>query len=158
MMPLKPFSVLLFCHVWITVMLCLLVLQNTSLKNSRKFRIMLLDSSSIAPFDHVTPLLHSLHWLPVHMRIDYQISSLCFKVLDSTVPSYLSDLLHVYTPPPPSPPLPPPPPPAASFFIWWSTFLCSSRQNKVVWCNAPLLIRELTSGTSSHSLFGIRSL
>ena len=50
-------------------------------------------------FDHVTPLLHSLHWLPVHLRIDYKISSLCFKVLESTAPSYLSDLLHVYTPP-----------------------------------------------------------
>ena len=50
-------------------------------------------------FDHVTPLLHSLHWLPVHLRIDYKISSLCFKVLESTASSYLSDLLHVYTPP-----------------------------------------------------------
>ena len=54
-------------------------------------------------FDHVTPLLHSLHWLPVHMRIDNKISSLCFKVLESTEPSYLSDLLHY---PPPPPPLP----------------------------------------------------
>lgn len=49
-------------------------------------------------FDHVTPLLHSLHWLPVHSRIDYKVSTLCFKVLDSTGPSYLSDLLHLYTP------------------------------------------------------------
>ena len=101
MMPLKSFSVLLLCHVWITVMLCLLVLQNTSLKNSRKFRIMLLDSSSIAPNLIMSPLLHILHWLNVHMRIDYKISSLCFNVLESTAPSYLSDLLHVYTPPPP---------------------------------------------------------
>ena len=96
----KPFCVLLFCHVWITVMLCLLVLQNTSLKNSRKFRIMLSRLVfRCSKFDHVTPLLHSLHWLPVHLRIDYKISSLCFKVLESTAPSYLSDLLHVYTPP-----------------------------------------------------------
>ena len=93
MMPLKPFCVLLSCHVWITVILCLLVLQNTSLKNSRKFETMLLDSPSI-----VTPLLYSLHWLPVNMRIDYKISSLCLKVLESTVPFYFSDLLHVYTP------------------------------------------------------------
>ena len=53
-------------------------------------------------FDHVTPLPHSLHWLPVHMRIDYKASSLCFKILESTAPSYLFDLfkirLHVYTP------------------------------------------------------------
>ena len=55
-MPLKPFSALLFCHVWITVMLCLLVLQSTSLKNSRKCRIMLLDSSSVAPNLIMSPL------------------------------------------------------------------------------------------------------
>ena len=96
MMSLKPCSVLLFSYVWITVMLCLLVLQNTSLKNSRKFRTILLLCCST--FDHVTHLLYSLHWLPVHMRNGYKISSLCFKVLESTAPSYLSDLLHAYTP------------------------------------------------------------
>ena len=48
---------------------------------------------------HVTPLLLSLHWLLVQIyRIDYKISSLCFKVLESAVLSCLSDLLHVYTP------------------------------------------------------------
>ena len=61
-------------------------------------------------FDHVSPLLHSLHWFPVHMRIDYKISSLCFKVLESTAPSYLSDLLYVYTPHPTPPPPPAPAP------------------------------------------------
>ena len=49
-------------------------------------------------FDHVTPLLHQLHWLPVHSRVDYKVSTLCFKVLESTAPSYLSDLLHLYNP------------------------------------------------------------
>ena len=29
--------------------------------------------SRCSKFDHVTPLLHSLHWLPVHIRIDYKI-------------------------------------------------------------------------------------
>ena len=103
-------------------------------------------------FHHVTPLLHNLHWLPVHLRIDYKISSLCFKVLESTAPSYLSDLLHVYTPPSP-------PPPSGNFvlhlMIDFSVFL-TSEQSRMV--NALLLIRELTPGTSSHSLFGIRSL
>ena len=46
-------------------------------------------------FDRVTRLLRSLHWLHVHMKIDYKISSLCFEVLESTAPSYLSDLFHV---------------------------------------------------------------
>ena len=104
-------------------------------------------------FDHVTLLLHSLHWLPVYLRIDYKISSLCFKVLESTAPSYLSDLLYVYT-------APPPPPPSPRNFVLhlmidFSVFL-TSEQSRMV--NALLLIRELTPGTSSHSLFGIRSL
>ena len=47
---------------------------------------------------HVTPLLRSLHWLPVAKRIQYKLSVLCFKSFDSSAPDYLSDLLHVYTP------------------------------------------------------------
>jgi len=47
---------------------------------------------------HVTPLLHSLHWLPVDRRIDYKLSLLTFKSFNNQAPAYLSDLLHVYTP------------------------------------------------------------
>lgn len=48
-------------------------------------------------FDHVCPLLKCLHWLPVHSRIDYKLSSLCSKITESTAPSQLTDLLHLYT-------------------------------------------------------------
>ena len=48
--------------------------------------------------DHVTPLLRQLHWLPVESRIRYKISSLCFSIVSSTGPAYLSDLLELYTP------------------------------------------------------------
>ena len=51
MVPLKPFPVLLFYRVWITVMLCLLVLQN-----SRMLRTILLDSSSVVPNWIMSPL------------------------------------------------------------------------------------------------------
>ena len=47
---------------------------------------------------HVTPLLRSLHWLPIHKRIHYKIALLCFKSFNNLAPSYISDLLHVYTP------------------------------------------------------------
>ena len=47
---------------------------------------------------HVTPLLDSLHWLPVDKRIHYKLSLLCFKVLEDLIPSYISDLLQLYTP------------------------------------------------------------
>ena len=48
--------------------------------------------------DHVTPLLRSLHWLPVQNRIHYKLSLLCFQVLNAIAPQYLCDLIKVYTP------------------------------------------------------------
>ena len=49
-------------------------------------------------FEHVTPLLHTLHWLPISNRIDYKLSTLSFAVVSGSAPSYLSDLIHLYTP------------------------------------------------------------
>ncbi len=49
-------------------------------------------------FDHASPLLRSLHWLPVHYRTEFKILLLVFKSLNNQAPSYLSDLLHPYTP------------------------------------------------------------
>ena len=48
--------------------------------------------------DHITPLLKSLHWLPVHLRIHYKILSLCYKSLNNSAPIYLSNSLHLYIP------------------------------------------------------------
>ena len=48
--------------------------------------------------DHVTPLFRKLHWLPLQARIDYKICVLCFKCINKTAPSYLSDLLEKYVP------------------------------------------------------------
>ena len=48
-------------------------------------------------FNHVTPLLHSLHCLPIEKRIDFKLASLCFKSLNGSAPTYLSDL-HLYIP------------------------------------------------------------
>lgn len=48
--------------------------------------------------EHVSPVLQSLHWLPVHERIIYKVLLLTFKALHELAPSYLSDLLTVYTP------------------------------------------------------------
>ena len=45
-------------------------------------------------FDHVTPLLISLHWLPVKERIEYKISTLCHKHFIGNLPIYLSNLLN----------------------------------------------------------------
>ncbi len=49
-------------------------------------------------FDQVTPILKSLHWLPVHLRIEFKILLYVFKSINNLVPSYLSDLLYPYNP------------------------------------------------------------
>ena len=48
--------------------------------------------------DNVTPLFRKLHWLPLQARINYKIYVLCFKCINKTAPSYLSDLLEQYVP------------------------------------------------------------
>ena len=40
--------------------------------------------------DHVQPLLRSLLWLPVHSRIDYKISTLCFNTSTNSSPVYIA--------------------------------------------------------------------
>lgn len=47
---------------------------------------------------HITPILKSLHWLPVRFRIDFKILLLLYKSLNGLTPSYLSDLLLPYEP------------------------------------------------------------
>ena len=47
---------------------------------------------------HITPVLKSLHWLPVCFRIDFKVLLLVFKCLNGLGPSYLSKLLLPYEP------------------------------------------------------------
>lgn len=49
--------------------------------------------------DHVTPLLKTLHWLPVKARIEYKVSSLCHNYFSGCSPAYFSDLLVPYSAP-----------------------------------------------------------
>jgi len=45
-------------------------------------------------YDHITPVLASLHCLPVCFRIDFKIVLITFKALHSLSPCYISDLTH----------------------------------------------------------------
>ena len=47
---------------------------------------------------HITPVLHSLHWLPVQKRITFKILLLVYRALHKLAPSYLQDTLNVYKP------------------------------------------------------------
>ena len=49
-------------------------------------------------FDHITPVLASLHWLPVKARADFKVLLLTYKALHGLAPTYLSDLVLPYIP------------------------------------------------------------
>ena len=46
--------------------------------------------------DHITPVLKSLHWLPVKYRIDFKILLFAYKCLNNLAPSYLIELVTSY--------------------------------------------------------------
>jgi len=46
---------------------------------------------------HVTPLLKSLHWLPVASRIKFKILVLTFRALHGQAPGYMTGLIQPYT-------------------------------------------------------------
>ncbi|XP_068723844.1 uncharacterized protein [Montipora capricornis] len=50
----------------------------------------------INKYDHITPLLKELHWLPIEQRIKFKILLITFKALNKQAPNY--DLLTPYKP------------------------------------------------------------
>ncbi|XP_068997425.1 uncharacterized protein [Embiotoca jacksoni] len=48
--------------------------------------------------DHITPVLISLHWLPVQQRIYFKILLLVYEALNGLGPKYICDLLQPYEP------------------------------------------------------------
>jgi len=44
-------------------------------------------------FDHITPVLTALHWLPVKQRCVFKLLVITFKCLHGTAPTYLCDLI-----------------------------------------------------------------
>ncbi len=49
-------------------------------------------------YDHISPILRSLHWLPIKFRISYKILLLTYKALNGLAPAYLTSLLSRYNP------------------------------------------------------------
>ena len=49
----------------------------------------------IPKYDHITPSLIKLHWLPVKQRIEFKIALLVFKAVNGLSPVYLTNLLQI---------------------------------------------------------------
>ena len=47
---------------------------------------------------HITPVLKTLHWLPVQSRIKYKVLILTYKAIHGASPSYFKNMLNVYKP------------------------------------------------------------
>ena len=45
-------------------------------------------------FEHITPLLHELHWLRIPQRIDFKLGVLAFRCIHGMAPPYLANQLH----------------------------------------------------------------
>ncbi len=52
-------------------------------------------------YEHISPVLSTLHWLPTKHRIDFKILLITYKALNGLAPQYLSELLSHYSPPRP---------------------------------------------------------
>ncbi len=52
-------------------------------------------------YDHISPVMSTLHWLPIKYRIYFKILLITYKALNSLAPQYLSKLLSHYSPPRP---------------------------------------------------------
>ncbi len=48
--------------------------------------------------NHITPILCSLHWLPISYRIQFKILLFVYKALNNLAPPYLSELIVVHNP------------------------------------------------------------
>lgn len=49
-------------------------------------------------YDHITPHLKDLHWLPLEYRIRFKILTLTYKCLNNMGPRYLAELLDIHVP------------------------------------------------------------
>ena len=53
----------------------------------------------IKKFEHITPALRKLHWLPIEQSIKFKILCLAFKALNGFTPGYIADIITPYIPP-----------------------------------------------------------
>jgi len=49
-------------------------------------------------YEHIMPLLRSLHWLPIDARIKFKICLLTYKALHHQAPVYIEDMIKPYIP------------------------------------------------------------
>ena len=46
--------------------------------------------------EHVTPVLHDLHWPPIKLRVHFRVLLYTYKGLNDHAPSYIWDVIEIY--------------------------------------------------------------
>jgi len=52
----------------------------------------------IPRYEHITPALKELHWLPIQQRSAYKIMLITYKALHGMSPDFISDIIHIHNP------------------------------------------------------------
>ena len=74
-------------------------LPSSSLKQLQKIQNMAAKILTLRrKYEHITPILQDLHWLPVEHRITYKILPTTHRALNGKAPQYITDLLTPYIP------------------------------------------------------------
>ncbi len=50
---------------------------------------------NISRFDHITPILYKLRWLPVKFRIDFKVLLITYKALHGLASEYITDIITI---------------------------------------------------------------
>jgi len=78
------------------------VLYNTSSVNVLKLQRVQYSLARAVTYtkrvEHIHPVLHQLHWLPMNYRINYQVATLAYKVRSTESPAYLLPSISDYVP------------------------------------------------------------
>src|SRR4029434_1185781 len=94
-------------HAFITSRLdyCNALLSGCSINSIKSFQLIQNAAARTLTrtkkYEHISPVLASLHWLPVKSRINFKVLFLTYKALNSLAPNYLKELVVPYRPPKP---------------------------------------------------------
>ena len=79
-----------YCNSLLFGLPCVHLLKPQRLQNAAARLI-----SNVPRYSHITPVLCSLHWLPVKFRIDFKMLLFTFKAIYGHAPGYLIDLIAI---------------------------------------------------------------
>ncbi|KAK6175986.1 hypothetical protein SNE40_014357 [Patella caerulea] len=95
-------ATLVCCLVFSRIDYCNSLLAETSCANIKKLQLVQNTAARIVTratkYSHITPVLKSLHWLPINERIIFKVLSLTYQCVNGLAPKYLSNLMQIHVP------------------------------------------------------------